>query len=92
MSDEIRPASAREALQRFNDSHWNNPGEHARYSIPPRDTDDDVLLAKFIDQAEADRAQIAALREALREAEGTRHTCTDPSGCDCAASATRVDK
>ena len=26
-----------------------------------------------------------ALGEALAEAEGARHTCTDPSGCDCAA-------
>lgn len=31
------------------------------------------------------RDQVRVLREALAEAGGTRHTCTDPSGCDCAA-------
>ena len=42
---------AREILSRFNASHWNNPTEHARYSIPARpDHDDDCRLAAYIDQ------------------------------------------
>jgi len=46
---------ARAILQRFNDSHWDVPGrEKARYSIPANpDRDDDIRLARFIDQAEA---------------------------------------
>lgn len=42
---------ADQILIRFNNSHFNNTGEQARYSIPadPR-RDDDIRLAVFIDQ------------------------------------------
>lgn len=53
---------ARAILSRFNASHWNNPGEHARYSIPARpDHDDDIQLAEYINTAEQQSARIAEL-------------------------------
>jgi hypothetical protein len=49
----VTPAEAHEALSRFNASHWNNPTEHARYSIPadPKH-DDDLRLGAFIEHVE----------------------------------------
>lgn len=67
MSREAGPVSAeeaRDALGRFNTSHWNSKGEKARYSIPanPR-RDDDIRLGAFIDQSEK---RIALLEQTLR--------------------------
>lgn len=67
LSREAGPVSAeeaRDALGRFNTSHWNNKGEKARYSIPanPR-RDDDIRLGAFIDQSEK---RITLLEETLR--------------------------
>lgn len=61
---------ARECLGRFNNSHWNNPGPHARYSIPARPEDDDVRMAEFIDYAEclkAERDKEKRLKEEARK-------------------------
>lgn len=51
----MTPGEARNALVRFNSSHWSLPGdERARYSIPADpERDDDLRLADFIDRAEA---------------------------------------
>ncbi|MBK8260211.1 MAG: hypothetical protein IPK80_02605 [Nannocystis sp.] len=59
---------AREALQRFIDSHFNNPSEHARASIPadPR-RDDDIRLGAFITRAERAFAALDGARMAMRE-------------------------
>jgi len=52
-----RPIShdeARESLQRLINSHFNNPGEHGRMSIPANpDRDDDLVLAAYIRQQRA---------------------------------------
>jgi hypothetical protein len=49
----VSHAEARAILSRFNASHWNNPGEHARYSIPADpERDDDIKLARYIDECE----------------------------------------
>lgn len=77
----MTPNEARECLDRYNTSHWNKDGRRARYSIPASPMDDDIRMAAFIDQAEADRARIRELEgaasanahelavgEALREA------------------------
>lgn len=64
--DEVTDSEAREILSRFNASHWNNPGERARYSIPanPR-RDDDIRLGAYIEQTKRMRARLAQL-EAFR--------------------------
>jgi hypothetical protein len=60
----VTAAEAQEAIGRFNNSHWDNPGEKARYSIPARpEHDDDIRLSAYVDQAEA---RIAMLEETLR--------------------------
>lgn len=49
----VSHAEARAILSRFNASHWNNPGEHARYTIPADpERDDDIRLARYIDENE----------------------------------------
>lgn len=54
MNEKVTHAQARAILRRFNASHWGNPGEeYARYSIPARPEDDDLTLARYIDQNEA---------------------------------------
>lgn len=60
----VSVAEARDAVARFNDSHFNNPGEHARYTIPadPK-RDDDIRLNAYITQSEQ---RIATLEAALR--------------------------
>lgn len=60
------PVTAEEAhasLTRLVNSHFGNPGEHARMTIPadPR-RDDDLLLSQFIDEAEAARKAAIALQ------------------------------
>lgn len=48
---EISHAEAREIAQRLINSHFNNPGPHARTSIPARpDHDDDLLIMAYIEQ------------------------------------------
>ena len=45
---------ARAALQRLINSHFNNPGEHGRMSIPANpDRDDDLVLSAYIAQQRA---------------------------------------
>lgn len=69
------PQEACQILDRFNNSHWDNSGEQARYSIPPRpDHDDDLRMAAFIDRFEAmetelqtAQAEILGLRSALEK-------------------------
>lgn len=53
-------------LRRFNASHWRNPEEHARYSIPadPR-RDDDIRLAAYIAAARETEAALTRLRALL---------------------------
>jgi DNA repair exonuclease SbcCD ATPase subunit len=66
----VTDEEARQILIRFNASHFNNLGEHARYSIPadPR-RDDDLRLAAYIDQTERMRQRDAAHAERIRELE-----------------------
>ena len=59
-----RPIShdeAREAMQRFVNSHFNNPRdtqEHARMSIPANpERDDDLVLSAYIEQQRAKDGQ-----------------------------------
>lgn len=59
---------ARGCVSRFNASHWNNPGEHARYSIPADPTrDDDLLLGAYIDGVEQLRQALPSLIAAARQ-------------------------
>ena len=59
-------------LRRFNASHWGNPEEHARYSIPADPgRDDDIRLGAYIAAARktaADRARLRALLAAYGRA------------------------
>ncbi len=63
---------AKQILSRFNNSHWNNDGAHARYSIPARpDHDDDIKLSTYIDNniaIESSRDEWRAVAETLSEA------------------------
>lgn len=69
---ELTPEEAREILIRYNTSHFDNPGEKARYSIPADpNRDDDLRLNRFIVQYEALRRQLAEAR-ASAEAEHAR--------------------
>lgn len=68
MSQRVSHAEARAILSRFNASHWNNTTEHARYSIPARpDHDDDLLLARYIDQGQADDATLERATALLKQ-------------------------
>lgn len=72
LAGEVSVEEAREALQRFVNSHFDNPGEKARASIPadPR-RDDDIRLGAFIARAEKAFAELKRLRiacDALVEA------------------------
>lgn len=51
LTDHITDNEALKILSRFNASHWDNPSEHARYSIPadPK-RDDDIRLGAYIEQ------------------------------------------
>lgn len=62
----VSVAEARQILSRFNASHWNNPGEHARYTIPadPK-RDDDIRMLAFIVQTTEHIATLEAARKAL---------------------------
>src|SRR4051812_26093013 len=65
MSKPITCDEAREILHRFNNGHWNNPGEKARYSIPANpERDDDLRLAAFIDRVERLEARVDELERA----------------------------
>ena len=60
----VTPAEARAALQRFIDGHFAKDGKtHARFTIPPRDDDDDMLLTRFIAESEATAAKLAEIRD-----------------------------
>ncbi len=60
MSERVTHEEARQILSRFNASHFNNPTEHARYSIPARpDHDDDCRLATYIRENEKGDASAA---------------------------------
>ena len=62
MSKPMTHEEARDAVGRFNASHWNNPGEKARYSIPARpDYDDDIRLMTYINASEQQSSRIAEL-------------------------------
>jgi hypothetical protein len=61
-ADSVSHDQAREILSRFNASHFNNKTEHARYSIPARPEDDDISLARYIDQNREREAELGRLR------------------------------
>jgi hypothetical protein len=62
----ITDDEARQILSRFNASHWRNPTEHARYSIPADPSrDDDIRLGAYIQQTAAMRAELEAVRAKL---------------------------
>ena len=64
---------ARAILSRFVNSHFKNPGEHARASIPadPK-RDDDLRLAAYIAQRREADAEITRLRARVAELEAER--------------------
>lgn len=61
---------ARAILSRFVNSHFKNPGEHARASIPadPK-RDDDLRLAAYIAQRRVADAELTNLRARVAELE-----------------------
>ena len=89
------PVTAEEAhasLTRLVNSHFKNPGEHARMTIPadPR-RDDDLLLSQFIDETDALReralraeAAIAKAVEAAESMHAEQHVCYAGQTCESA--------
>lgn len=62
----VTAEQAHESHQRLVDYFWGNPAERPRVSIPARlDRDDDLVVSRYIDQAEAElrtlRARVAEL-------------------------------
>src|SRR5216683_3035060 len=51
---------ARLSLLRFVNTHFNNPGEKSRASIPASQWDDDILLGDYIEQQAAQAASQAS--------------------------------
>lgn len=63
---EITVNEAREILQRYVNGAHNFPGDKPRMSIPARpEVDDDLAMAKFIDQYDTLRAHTEAMAKQL---------------------------
>lgn len=87
LAGDVSVEEAREALQRFVDSHFDNPGEHARISIPanPR-RDDDIRLSAFITRAEKAFAELDAAREEAAQWKRLAEQTTDARLAEAIAS------
>lgn len=67
MKEKITHSQARAIMGRFCNSHFNNPGEHARISIPADPTrDDDLRMMQYIEQNEKKIASLTSKLEALK--------------------------